>query len=99
MSITKEIIERVAVDAGITIDELTVSGFIAFLREKRRKIMLERIDILTRYSAESTEDLEKKIRDGEISEHPAWEDLIRLENLESVILRIDDDIKLIQESS
>lgn len=62
MSITKEIIEKAAVDAGITIDELTVSGFIALLREKRRKIMLERIDILTRYGAESTEDLEKKIK-------------------------------------
>ena len=48
MPITKEIIKRVAEDAGITVDELTVSGFLAFLREKRRKIMLDRLAVLQR---------------------------------------------------
>lgn len=47
MSITKEIIKKVAEDAGITVDELTASGFLAFIREKRRKIMLDRLDVIT----------------------------------------------------
>jgi len=99
MPITKEIIKRVAEDAGITVDELTVSGFLAFLREKRRKVMLDRLDVLARYGATSAEEIGKKIKDGEIPEHPAWEDLIFLENLESAIVRIDEDIEAIQESS
>lgn len=99
MSSTKEIIKRVADDTGITIDELTVSGFLAFLREKRRKIMMERLDVLARYNAISSEEIEEKIRNGEIPEHPAWEDLILLENLESANARIDEDIRTIQKSS
>ena len=99
MSITKEIIKRVAEDTGITVDELTVSGFLAFLREKRRKVMLDRLDVLARYGATSAEEIGKKIKDGKIPEHPAWEDLIFLENLESAIVSIDEDIEAIQESS
>jgi len=99
MSITKEIIKKVAEDTGITVDELAVSGFLALLREKRRKVMLDRLDVLARFGATSAEEIGKKIKDGEIPEHPAWEDLIFLENLESAIIRIDEDIKAIQESS
>jgi len=51
MSVTKEIIKRVSEDTGITTDELTVSGFLALLREKRRKIMPDRLDVLSRYGA------------------------------------------------
>ena len=61
MPITKEIIKRVAEDAGITVDELTYL-FLAFLREKRRKIMLDRLDVLTRYDANSAEDVEENKR-------------------------------------
>lgn len=99
MSVTQEIIKRVAEDTGITVDKLAASGFLALLREKRRKIMLDRLDVLTRYGATSAEELGKKIKDGEIPEHPAWEDLIFLENLESTIIRLDEDTKIIQESS
>ncbi len=99
MPITNEIIKKVADDAGISVDELTLSGFLSFLREKRRKVMLDRLDVLTRYGVASIEDMEKKIKHGEISEHPAWEDLILLENLESAIAAIDEDIKAVQESS
>ena len=99
MPIAKEIIKKVAEDAGISVDELTLSGFLSFLREKRRRVMLDRLDVLTRYGVASIEELAKKVKYGEISEHPAWEDLILLENLESAIAAIDEDIKAIQESS
>jgi len=99
MSNTKEIIKKVAEDTGITVDELTISGFLALLREKRRKVMLDRLDVLARYNVTTVEEIEKKIKTGEISEHPAWEDLILLENLESTIACIDEDIETIQESS
>ena len=99
MPITEEVIRKVAEDTGISVEELKVSSLLAFLREKKKKIMLERLDIFARYSVNSSDNLEIKIKNGEIAEHPAWEDLILLENLEAGIVLINRDIKSIQESS
>jgi len=99
MPITENVMRKVAEDTGVSMDELTVSGVLALLREKRRKVMSEMLEIIDRYGVTSSEELEKKIKDGEIAEHPAWEDLILLENLEASIALIDDDTKLIQKTS
>lgn len=99
MPITEDVIKKIADDTGISVGELTISGLLAFLREKRRKIMMDRLEVLDRYNVTSSEEIEKKIKNGEISEHPAWEDLILLENLESAIAQIDEDIRVIQEAS
>jgi len=97
MALNKKIMSKIAGDTGISIEELTTSGIVALLRERRRKIMLERLDILYRYNITSPEQLENRIKEGEIAEHPTWEDLILLENLEEAINRIDEDINVIQE--
>lgn len=61
---------------------------------------MERLNVLSRYSVSCAVELEKKIETGEIAfEHPAWEDVILLENLEATIALIDEDIKAIRESS
>ncbi|OHE58793.1 MAG: hypothetical protein A2Z47_09690 [Thermodesulfovibrio sp. RBG_19FT_COMBO_42_12] len=99
MPVTEEIIKKLSKDTGVSMDEITVSGLVALLRERKRKIMIDRLDVLTRYGITSAEELEKKIKDDEIAEHPAWEDLILLENIEATITAIDKDIKSIQESS
>lgn len=99
MPITKEVIEKVAEDTGVSIDELTISGLLALLREKKRKMMVDRLDVLARYGVTSAEELEKKIKSGEVAEHPAWEDLILFENIEASIAAIDKDIESIQKSS
>lgn len=77
-------------------DKLPVSGLLALLQDKRRKIMIDKLDMLARYDVASTEELEKKIKDGKIPEHPTWEDLILLENLEASLALIDEDIKALQ---
>jgi hypothetical protein len=99
MPITEDVIKKIADDTGISIAELTTSGLIAFLREKKLKMMMDRLEVLDRYSVISSGELEKKIKNGEIPEHPAWEDLILLENIEASIGLIDEDIKVIQKSS
>ncbi len=99
MALNENVMSKIADDTGIGIEELTTSGIIALLREKRRKIMLERLDILDRHNINSTEQLENKIKEGDIAEHPTWEDLILLENLEEAINLIDEDIEIIQEAA
>ena len=96
---TEDVIKQIADDTGISVGELTISGLIAFLREKRRKVMMDRLEVLDRYNVSSGEEIELKIKDGEITEHPAWEDLILLENLESALAHIDEDIRAIQKAS
>jgi len=59
---------------------------------KKRKMMVDRLDMLARYGVTSAEELEKKIKSGEVAEHPAWEDLILFENIEASIAAIDKDI-------
>lgn len=52
-----------------------------------------------RYNVNTLNELEEKIKKGEIAEHPAWEDLIVLENLEDLIARITEDMETIQQTS
>jgi hypothetical protein len=99
MPLSDEVIKKIADDTGISIAELTTSGLIAFLREKKLKMMMDRLEVLDRYGVSSSEELERKIKNGEIPEHPAWEDVILLENVEASIALIDEDTKGIQKSS
>jgi len=73
-------------------------SLIAYLNEKKKKYMEERLEILKRYNVDSAKELEEKIKKGEINEHPAWEDLITLENLEETIKDISDDIRNLQKA-
>ena len=41
-------------------------------------------------------EFEEKIKSGEIIEHPAWEDLIELKNIEGELKEINDDIQSLQ---
>jgi hypothetical protein len=82
-------IDEISRYTNIDKDTLIIKGIQSFLREKKRGIMLERLGFLSRYRVASKGELEDKIKKGEIGEHPAWEDLILLENLEAELERID----------
>ena len=99
MPLTENILKKVAEDTGVSLEQLTASSLLALLREKKRKIMIEKLDVLSRYSVSSADELEKKIKEGTVAEHPAWEDLTLVENLEAAIAIIDRDTESIQESS
>ncbi len=73
-------------------------SLIAYLNKKKKKYIEERLEILKRYNVNSVKELEEKIRKGEINEHPAWEDLIMLENLEEMIKETSDDIRNLQKA-
>jgi len=89
-------VEKIATKEGVDKEKLIVLSLIAYLNEKKRRYMEERIEIFKRYGVNSINELEEKIKKSEIEEHPTWEDLITLENLEELIREISDDIQHLQ---
>jgi len=63
------------------------------------KVNAKIIEILTRYNVKDAKELEKKIETGEIPEHPAWEDLIDLENYINAKNRLLEVAKIVEKSS
>ena len=62
------------------------------LRKKQRLLKIERFEILDRYQALNAEELNQKITEGNAPEHPGWEDLIEVKNIEQEINEIENDI-------
>lgn len=80
-------------------ESLLERGVEALLRERKRSVMLERHQILFRYHVSKAAELEGKIQSGDIEEHPAWEDLITLENLEDAIHKLDGYLRDLQKTA
>lgn len=99
MPVADDVIRKISHNTGISVPELATSGLLALLREKKRNTMVDRLEVLGRYGVSSREELEGKIRDGKIAEHPAWEDVILIENIEAALVVIDEDIRALQEAS
>ena len=91
-------IDKIAGKEGMRGEELLSFSIIAYFTEKKRLSMKDRLEILERYGVKSAKELEEKIKGGDVKEHPAWEDLITVENLEIMIKEISDDIRTLQET-
>jgi hypothetical protein len=87
---------RIAESFGLSEQELHQQALKSFLREKKRKLLQHRLDILARYGAESVEDLESRIAQGVVAEHPAWENLIAAENLKARLEELDAHLRDLQ---
>ncbi len=73
---------ELAQSMGMTEPELMHRALATFLQEQRRTIMQTRLELLARYGVATIAELETKVTEGEVPEHPAWEDLIVVENLD-----------------
>ena len=91
------IVERLSKVLGVSPDELVRKGIEEFLEAQLRICFAEIHEIKTRYEMKSAAELEKKIRKGAIGEHPAWEDLIILENLEERAQKIRKELKSLKQ--
>ena len=80
---------RIAGDLGLSESELFRQALTSFLIEKKRQVLQHRLDILARYSVDSISELEARIAQGIVVEHPAWEDLIVAENLSARLEELD----------
>jgi hypothetical protein len=73
-------------------DKLLVLSMQSYLREQKRLLMVERLEYLRRYGASQAEEIKRKIENGDIPDHPAWEDFIEVSNIEEEIRRLDDTL-------
>jgi hypothetical protein len=87
--IVEQIVQYIHIDKNV----LIMKGIQSFLKEKKKNLMFERLNILSRYNVTSKEQLETGIENGTIQEHPSWEDLIFIENLESESEQIDEYLR------
>lgn len=87
--INTDLIDQISRESNLDRDTLISKGVQSFLKEKKTALMLERLEILSRYRARSKEELQHKIEIGEVDDHPAWEDLIVVENVEAGLRKID----------
>ncbi|MBC8254016.1 MAG: hypothetical protein H8E35_08300 [Ardenticatenia bacterium] len=87
---------EIAVSLGLSESELFRQALVSFLLEKKRQTLQLKLEILARYGADSVADLESRIAQGLVVEHPAWEDLIVAENLKARLGELDahlDDLR------
>jgi len=88
-------VEKISEKYAVSAEEFIRSGAIMNLREKQRLLKIERFEILSRYRASNVEQLNQKIAKGDAPEHPAWEDLIEVKNIEQEIKEIGNDIRIL----
>jgi len=93
-----QVVEDLAKKYGRPVDELIRVGVELTLKEKKRDYLCERLEILARYKVSSIQDLEGMIQRGEIVEHPAWEDMIEIKNIEAEVKEIDDDLGVVHQA-
>ncbi len=89
---TAETVRHLSKDLGINEDALIKEGIIEYLKSRIKVCMSDRLEIMSRYHVSSLDEFEKKVREGIIPEHPGWEDLITLENLETSINKLKKEL-------
>ena len=65
-------------------------AILSYLQKRKRLLMAERFETLSRYGVNLPKELKEKIESGEVPEHPTWEDYIELTNLEDELARLEN---------
>lgn len=91
-----QVVEELAKKYGIRSEDLIKVGAELALRERKKEFLRERLEILSRYHEVSVQDLQARIERGEVPEHPAWEDLIEVKNLEAEVREIERDLSAVR---
>ncbi|MBI3327383.1 MAG: hypothetical protein HYZ81_11875 [Nitrospinae bacterium] len=89
MTIPSAFMDEISQYVKVDRETLRTQGIVSLLKDKKHAVLLERLQILARHGVTSRETLERAIQEGEVREHPTWEDVIVLENLDAELARID----------
>jgi len=92
LSIVKIVAERL----GVPEERLTREALREWLERRILLVESEIKENLLRYGVADVAELEEKIKKGEIEEHPAWEDLVTLENLINEKKRLEEALKIVE---
>ena len=92
METLREKYENIAQKFSLSHEQLLRDSLRSYLLSRQREFMSERLEIFSKYRVTSIHELEEKIKQGTLPEHPSWEDLIDLNNLESEIQDIIDSL-------
>ena len=93
MAETDTVVKRVSEALGVPPDELVRKGVEEFLEAHLRVCYAEIHELEVRYEVKSAGELREKIGKGVVREHPGWEDLIVLENLEERAEKIRKELR------
>jgi hypothetical protein len=99
LAASERLLAHIAADFGVSEDELLAASLLEYLKSKKGACIADRLEILSRYSISSSKELEEAIEKGKIAEHPSWEDLILIENLETKIKKLEKEIANIESLS
>lgn len=80
--------KRLAEAFSLTEDELLHEGLRSFLQERLRLLTAEYHSRCARFGVASLEELDQKIRRGEVPEESVWEDFREIDHLAEQIERI-----------
>jgi anti-sigma-K factor RskA len=88
MSVPLEV-ERVARELNMPLDGLMQRSLQAFLRQEVRAVQMDISDLQDRYKVAAAGELRAQIEQRKVHSHPAWEDAIEWEKLESHLKRLE----------
>ncbi len=91
-----ETVKRLSEKYSMTMDDFLRISSSSALKEKKRQYQNERLEILSRYRVKTIDEFMEKIKSGEIEEHPGWEDLIELRNIEVEIEEFNSELQSLQ---
>lgn len=80
--------KRLAEAFSLTEEEFLQESVRAFLQERLRLLTAEYRSRCARFGASSLEELDQKIRRGEVAEEDVWEDFQQIDDLAGQIERI-----------
>jgi len=92
------IIEEVAKKLKIDPKKLLRESLLKWFEDELAKTNAEIAELLIKYKVNSPSELEVKIKKGQVPEHPAWEDLIILEELIETKKRLEEGLAIVQKS-
>lgn len=82
-------VEQIARELTLTPRELQLRSLDAFIDRERRLAHLDIADLQDRYAVITATGLAKRIESGLVYSHPAWEELIEWQRLETYIEQLD----------
>lgn len=83
MASTIKSVAHLSRDLGINEETFIREGIMEYIKSRVKSCMRDRLEIMSRYQVPSLDEFEKRVQDGSSPEHPGWDDLITLENIEN----------------